>query len=102
MREASYRSASSRERVNDFSLFECLSPFCFWSIEFHCNFSLSSKILYIFYLLLLYLDYVAMRPSLVYSTVFPKGSVTGCDSLLGGGGMIFHFRLFQFILFFVN
>ena len=36
----------------------------------------------------------------VSSTVFPKWSVTGCDSSLGGGWMIFHFRLFNF--FFVN
>ena len=28
----------------------------------------------------------------VSSTVLPKGSVTGCDSSLGGGWMIFHFR----------
>ena len=33
--------------------------------------------------------------SLVSSTVFPKGSVTGCDSSLGGGWMIFHFLLFN-------
>ena len=31
--------------------------------------------------------------SYVSSTVFPRGSVTGCDSSLGGGWMIFHFRL---------
>ena len=37
----------------------------------------------------------------VSSTVFPKGSVTGCD-WCGGGWMIFHFRLFKSILFFVN
>ena len=36
----------------------------------------------------------------VSSTVFPKGSVTGCDSSLRGGWMIFHFRLFKSILFF--
>ena len=38
----------------------------------------------------------------VSSTVFSKGSVTGCDSSLGGGGMIFHFRLSKSILLFVN
>ena len=38
----------------------------------------------------------------VSSTVFHKGSVTGCDSSLGGGWMNFHFRLFKSILFFVN
>ena len=31
----------------------------------------------------------------VHSNVFPKGSVTGCDSSLGGGWMIFNFRLFS-------
>ena len=36
------------------------------------------------------------------SSVFPKGSVTGCDSSLGGGWMIFHFRVFKSILFFAN
>ena len=35
-------------------------------------------------------------------TVFPKGSVTGCDSSLGGGWIIFHFRLFKSILYFVS
>ena len=38
----------------------------------------------------------------VSSTVFPKGSVTGCDSSLGGGWMIFHFRVVKSILFVVN
>ena len=38
----------------------------------------------------------------VSSTVFPKGSVTGCDSSVGGGWTIFHFLLFKSILFFVN
>ena len=38
----------------------------------------------------------------VTDTVFLKGSVTGCDSSLGGGWMIFRFRLFKFMLFYVN
>ena len=37
--------------------------------------------------------------SAVYSTVFSKGSVTGCDSLLGVGWTIFHFRLFKSFCF---
>ena len=45
---------------------------------------------------------VSEKLSPVSSTVFPKESVTGCDSSLGGGWMIFHFRLFKSILFFVN
>ena len=40
--------------------------------------------------------------SAVYSTVFPQGSVTGWDSSFGGGWMIFDFRLFKSIFFFVN
>ena len=32
-------------RVDDLSFFEYLSPFCFLSIEFHCTFSISYKIL---------------------------------------------------------
>ena len=34
-----------RGRVDDLSFFEYLSPFCFLSIEFHCTFSISYKIL---------------------------------------------------------
>ena len=39
---------------------------------------------------------------LLFILSFPGGAVTGCDSSLGGGTMIFNFRLFKFILFFVN
>ena len=35
-------------RVDDFSFFEYLSPFCFLSIEFHSDFSISYKILQYF------------------------------------------------------
>ena len=83
------------ENVDDFSFFGYSSSFCFLLIEFHCTFSISYKILYILYLLLLYLDYVVISSS-VYSTVFPTGSVTGCDSSLGGGWTIYHFRSFKF------
>ena len=34
-----------RGKVDDLSFFEYLSPFCFLSIEFHCTFSISYKIL---------------------------------------------------------
>ena len=37
-----------RGRVDDLSFFEYLSPFCFFSIEFHCTFSISYKILQYF------------------------------------------------------
>ena len=33
--------------------------------------------------------------SWILSAVFPKGSGTGCDCSLGGGWMIFHFRVFK-------
>ena len=83
-----------RGRVDDLSFFEYLSPFCVVSIEYHCTFSISYKILPYF----VYSD----KLSPVSSSVFPKGSVTGCDSSLGGGWMIFHFGVFKSILFFVN
>ena len=38
----------NRERVDDFSFFDCSSPFCFSLIEFHCAFSISYKILLYF------------------------------------------------------
>ena len=40
--------------------------------------------------------------SSVSTSVFTKGSVTGCDSTLGGGWVIFHFRVLKSILFFGN
>ena len=77
------------------SFFEYLSPFCFLSIEFHFAFS-------IFYKILPYFVYCSCKVVIslfpVSSTLFPKG----CDSSLGGGWMIFHFRLFKSILIFVN
>ena len=44
----------SRGRVDDFSFFDCSSPF-FLSIEFHCTFSISYKILpyFVYYYCLL-------------------------------------------------
>ena len=40
-----YFKTTNRGRVDDLSFFEYLSPFCFLSIEFHCTFSISYKIL---------------------------------------------------------
>ena len=40
-----YLSMWPRGRVDDLSFFEYLSLFCFLSIEFHCTFSISYKIL---------------------------------------------------------
>ena len=83
------------------SFFECLSPFCFLSIEFHCTFPFFIKYYHVLFIIIVFrLDSDKLSP--VSSTVFPKGSVTGCDSSLGGEWMIFHFRVFKFILFFVN
>ena len=43
-------------------------------------------------------DVISTSP--VSATVFPKGSVTGCDTSLGGWWMIFHFRFLS--LFFLS
>ena len=87
--------------MDDLSFFEYLSPFYFLSIEFHCTFSIFIKYYHILFIILV-LDYVVISLSPVSSTVFPKVAVTGCDSSIGGGWMIFNFRLFKSILFFVN
>ena len=73
------------------------------SILFFCQ--LSFIVLFSFlikYYNILFIIIVFRLGSGKLSHVFPKGSVTGCDSLLGGGWMIFHFRVFKSILFFVN
>ena len=48
---ATCSGASRRGRVDDFSFFDYLSPFCVLLIEFHCSFSISIKILpnYVYY-----------------------------------------------------
>ena len=43
--EESTRLCGRRGRVDDLSFFEYLSAFCFLSIEFHCTFLISYKIL---------------------------------------------------------
>ena len=83
--------------MDDLSFFEYLSQFCFLSIEFHCTFSII-KYYHIFFIIVFRLGSDKLL-SLVSSTVFPKGSVTGCDSSLRGGWMVFHFRLFKSICF---
>ena len=75
------------------SFFEYLSPFCFLSIEF-APFPFLIKYYHILFIILVF-RLVSDKLSPVSSTVFPKGSVTGCDTSLGGGWMIFHFRLFK-------
>ena len=44
-----------RGRVGHFSFFDCLSPFCFLLIEFHCRFSMSQNTT-VLCLLVLYFD----------------------------------------------
>ena len=70
------------------------------SSEFHCTFSISYKIQVLFIIIVFGLSSDKLSP--VLSSVFPQGSVTGCDSLLGEGWTIFHFRVFKSILFFAN
>ena len=72
----------------------------FLSIEFHSTFSVYKILQYIFFFIVFRLGSDKLSP--VSSTVFPKGSVTRCDFSLEGGWMIFHFRVFESILFFVN
>ena len=43
-----------RGRVDDFSFFDYLSPFCFLSIEFHCTFFISYKIYHILYIIIVF------------------------------------------------
>ena len=81
------------------SFFEYLSPFCFLSINFIVLFPFLIKYYYILFNIIVF-RLVSDKLSPVSSTVFPKGSVTGCDSSLGSGRMIFYFRLFKSILFF--
>ena len=75
--------------MDDLSFFEYLSPFCFLLIEFHCTFSII-KYYHIFFIIIVF-KLGSDKLSPVSSSVFPKGSVTGCDSSLGGGWMIFNF-----------
>ena len=53
---ASHAICAPQGRVDDFSFLDCLSPFCFLLIEFHCSFSISYKIqtnyLYYYYILI--------------------------------------------------
>ena len=90
-----------RGRVDDLSFFEYLSHFVFCQLNFIVLFSFLIKYYHILFIIIVFRIGSDML-SPVSSTVFPKGSVTGCDSSLGGGWMIFHFRVFKSILFFVN
>ena len=75
--------------------------FVFGQLNFFVLFPFLIKYYHILFIIIVF-RLVSDKLSRVSSTVFPKGSVTGCDSSLGGGWMIFHFRFFKSILFFVN
>ena len=96
----SYQHFFSRGNVDDLSLFEYLCPF-FFQLNFIVLFPFLIKYYLILFIIIVFrLSSDNLSP--VSSTVFPKGSVTGCDSSLGGGWMIFHFRVFNSFLFCVN
>ena len=44
----------TRWRVDDWSFFEYLSPFCFLSIEFHCTFPFLIKYYYILFIIIVF------------------------------------------------
>ena len=75
--------------------------FVFCQLNFIVLFPFLIKYYHILFIIIVF-TLGSYKLSPVSSTVFPKGSVTGCDSSLGGGRMIFHFRVFKSILFFVN
>ena len=85
--------------LDDLSIFDYSSSFFFvnWTSLNFFNILYSTNKLC---LLLLYLDYLVTSP--VSSTVFPKGSVTGYNSSIGGGWMIFNFRLFKSIFLLIE
>ena len=62
----------NRGRVDDLLFFEYLSTICFLSIEYHCTFSISYKILpyFVYYYCIFRLGSDKLSP--VSSTVFPK------------------------------
>ena len=86
--------------MDDLSLLDCLSPF-FCKLNFIVLFPFFFKYYHIMFIIIVF-RLGSKSPSPVFFTIFPKGSVTGCDSSLGGGWMIFHFQLFKSILFVIN
>ena len=82
-----------------FRIFKSVLFFC--QLNFIVLFPFLIKYYHILFIIIVF-QLGSDKLSPISSTVFPKGSVTGCDSSLGGGWMIFHFRVFKSILFFVN
>ena len=88
-------------REDYFWIFYCSSPYFIWQLNFIELFSFLIKYCHIMFIInVLILDGISLFP--VSSTVFLKRSVTGCDSSLEGGWMIFHFRLIKSIFFLLN
>ena len=61
-----------RGRVDDFSFFDCSSPFCFLLIKFHCTFSMFYKILtnYVYYYCMLIMIVLAVGTSFFFRSRF--------------------------------
>ena len=86
-------------RVDDFLLFDCLSPFCFLLIKFHCTFFIFVKYHHIMFIIIVFrLSSYMLICGLFYC--LSHGISHGMWLLTCRGWMIFHFWLS--ILFFVN
>ena len=81
------------------SFFEYISPFCFLSIEFHCSFF---PFLIKYYHILFIIIVFRLGSDKLVSCFFYCLSQGISHGMIGGGWMIFHFRLFKSIWFFVN
>ena len=75
--------------------------FVFCQLNFIVLFPFLIKYYYILYIFTVFRLGSDKLVSCFFSCL-PKGSVTGCDWSLGGGWRIFHFQLFESILFFVK
>ena len=73
--------------MDDLSFFEYLSPFCFLSIEIHCTFSISYKILPYFIFIVFWLGcdrpsgLLLFVPAVVFSILVPLFCVSSSVSL---------------------
>ena len=79
-------------RLMMFLIFRVLSPFCSFLIDLYCTFSIFRK----YYLIMFIIIVFRLGNDRPFSCFFcRKGSVTGCDSLLGERWMICHFLIIQ-------
>ena len=83
-----------RGRVDDLSFLDYICPFCFLSIEFHCTFSISCKILpyYVYYYCIL------IRMWYVVGTSFVRAR---CATFHTHASLLTIFVCFFFVCFFV-